>query len=66
MTLGKTRVLPQMRADFGGFYNHHGAKLFLAEVAHEQAQAAVDRFIADLKLDEIFKFQAGHHFETPS
>jgi len=66
MTIDKARELLQTQADFGGFYNRHGAKLILAEVAREHGQAAVDQFITELSLDEIFQFQAGDQFETPS
>lgn len=66
MTLDKARELLETQADFGGFYNRHGSKLILAEVMREHGQQAVDRFIVDLKLDEIFQFQPGDIFETPS
>ncbi len=64
MTLDKARDLLQTQVDFGGFYNRHGAKLILAEVMREHGQAAVDQFITELNLTEIFQFQLGEVFES--
>jgi hypothetical protein len=66
MTLHKARDLLQTQADFGGFYNRHGAKLILAEVMCEHGQVSVDQLIAELNLGEIFQFQPGDLFEPPS
>lgn len=56
MTLDKARELLRAQADFGGFYNAHGAKLILAEVNREHGQAAVDALIRELELTRIFGF----------
>jgi hypothetical protein len=66
MTLDKARYLLQTQADFGGFYNRHGAKLILAEVMREHGQVSVDQLIAELNLGEIFQFQPGDLFKPPS
>jgi hypothetical protein len=63
MTLEKAKELLKVQADFGGFYNANSAKLILAEVTREHGQAAVDRLIRDLNLDEVFGFETGMHFE---
>ncbi len=63
MTLDKARDLLKVQAGFGGFYNANSAKLILAEVSREHGQAAVDRLIRELKLDEIFGFEPGNRFE---
>lgn len=59
MTLDRARQLLNVQASFGGFYNGNSAKLILSEVQREHGQAAVDRFIIELKLDEIFGFVPG-------
>jgi len=53
----------KVQANFGGFYNGNSAKLILSEVNREHGQAAVDRLIRELKLDEIFGFKPGIHFD---
>lgn len=63
MTLDKARELLSVQAGFGGFYNGNSAKLILSEVMREHGQAAVDRLIRELKLDEIFGFEPGTRFE---
>lgn len=63
MTLDKARQLLQVQADFGGFYNANSAKLILSEVQKEHGQEAVDRFIRELRLDEVFGFEPGTRFE---
>ena len=63
MTLDKARELLKVQADFGGFYNGNSAKLILSEVNREHGQAAVDQLIRELKLDEIFGFKPGTHFD---
>lgn len=63
MTLDRARQLLKVQAGFGGFYNSNSAKLILSEVMKEHGQAAVDRLIAELRLDEIFGFQPGTRFE---
>jgi len=63
MTLEKATELLKVQADFGGFYNANSAKLILAEVSREHGQAAVDRLVRELKLDKVFGFEAGMHFE---
>jgi hypothetical protein len=62
MTLDKARELLRAQADFGGFYNAHGAKLILAEVNREHGQAAVDALIRELELARIFGFAPGTAF----
>lgn len=63
MTLDRARQLLKVQADFGGFYNANSAKLILSEVNREHGQAAVDRLIRELRLDEIFGFEPGTRFE---
>ncbi len=62
MTLDKARELLKAQADFGGFYNAHGAKLILAEVNREHGQSAVDGLIRELDLTRIFGFAPGAVF----
>ena len=53
MTLEKARRLLEVQAGFGGGYNRNGARLILAEVAREHGQAAAERLIRELHLEEI-------------
>jgi len=63
VTLDKARGLLKVQADFGGFYNGNSAKLILSEVQREHGQDAVDQLIKELRLDEIFGFTPGTHFD---
>ena len=56
MTLEKARELLTVQVGFGSGYNRNAARLILAEVMHEHGQAAVDRLIAELGLQEAFGF----------
>ena len=62
MTIARARELLATQAGFGGGYNRHGARLILAEVAREHGQAAADRLIRELRLDEIFGIAPGANF----
>ena len=58
MTLEKARRLLEVQADFGSGYNRNGARLILAEVAREHGNAAAERLIRELRLDEILGISA--------
>ena len=62
MTLARARELLEAQTAFGGGYNRHGARLILAEVEREHGQAAVDRLIRELRLDEVFGIAPGTTF----
>lgn len=66
MTLERARELLSKQASFGGGYQRHGARLVLAEVSREHGQGAADALIRELRLDEVFGFEAGIRFEAPS
>jgi hypothetical protein len=57
VTLEKARQLLKVHADFGGYYNAHGAKLVLAEVTREHGQAAADALVRELDLERIFSIK---------
>jgi len=59
MTLEKARQMLVTQADFGGGYNRNSARLILAEVVREHGQAAADKLIRELRLDEIFGLTTG-------
>ena len=59
MTLDKARQLLETQISFGGGYNRNGAKLIIIDVIREHGQAAADRLIRDLRLDQLFGFQPG-------
>jgi hypothetical protein len=65
MTLEKARELLAVQADMGGGYNRNGARLILAEVQREHGQKAVDDFIREFDLEQLFGFKPGAHFTTP-
>jgi hypothetical protein len=65
MTLDRARELLARQVSFGGGYQRNGARLVLAEVMREHGQEAVDRLIAELRLDDTFGFTIGEHFSTP-
>jgi hypothetical protein len=59
MTLDKARQLLETQISFGGGYNRNGAKLIIIDVIREHGQAAADRLIRDLRLDQLFGFRPG-------
>ena len=65
MTLDRARELLARQGSFGGGDQRNGARLVLAEVMREHGQEAVDRLIAELRLDATFGFAIGEHFSTP-
>ena len=62
MTIDKAREMLQVQAGFGGFYNANSAKLILSEVMREHGQAAVDKLIREVGLDQAFGFEPGTLF----
>ena len=62
MTLDKARELIQVQLSFGGGYNRNAVRLILAEIANEHGQAAVDRLIRELDLNERFGLTEGTDF----
>jgi hypothetical protein len=62
MTLDKARELIQVQLDFGGGYNRNAVRLILGEVQREHGQAAVDRLIDDLSLEQAFGLSRGSDF----
>jgi len=65
MTLKKARELLAVQADMGGGYNRNGARLILAEVQREHGQEAVDAFIREFDLEQVFGFTPGTQFSSP-
>ena len=65
MTLGKARELLAVQAQMGGGYNRNAARLILAEVFREHGQPAVDGFIREFDLQQLFGFETGTRFTTP-
>jgi hypothetical protein len=65
MTLEKARELLAVQADMGGGYNRNGTRLILAEVQREHGQEAVDAFIRELDLEQVFGFKPGTQFTSP-
>jgi hypothetical protein len=65
MTLEKARELLAVQARLGGGYNRNAARLILAEVFREHGQPAVDAFIREFDLENLFGFKAGTRFTAP-
>ena len=65
MTLEKAHELLAVQADMGGGYNRNGARLILAEVQREHGQEAVDAFIREFDLEQVFGFTPGTQFSSP-
>ena len=65
MTLEKARELLAVQAQMGGGYNRNGARLILAEVQREYGQQAVDAFIREFDLEQLFGFRPGTEFRAP-
>ena len=63
MTLDRAKQLFKVQADFGSFYNGNSAKLILSEVQRENGQAVVEDCVREMRLDEVFGFEPGTHFE---
>jgi hypothetical protein len=62
MTLDKARELISVQLGFGGGYNRNAVRLILGEVQREHGQAAVDRLILELGLEEAFGLNPGADF----
>jgi len=65
VTLDKARELLVLQVQIGGGYNRNAARLILTEVRREHGQAAVDRLIRELNLDETFGLKPGTVFRHP-
>jgi hypothetical protein len=65
VTLEKARELLAVQAQMGGGYNRNAARLILAEVLREHGQSAVDGFIREFDLEQLFGFKAGTRFTGP-
>lgn len=64
MTLDRARELLAVQVSFGSGYNANSAKLLLSEVQKEYGQAAVDRLIKEMQLEQVFGFAPGTRFEN--
>jgi len=65
MTLEKARELLAVQAQMGGGYSRNAARLILAEVLREHGQPAVDGFIREFDLQQLFGFKTGTRFTAP-
>jgi len=65
VTLEKARELLAVQAHMGGGYNRNAARLILAEVLREHGQSAVDGFIREFDLEQLFGFKTGTRFTAP-
>jgi len=65
VTLEKARELLAVQAQMGGGYNRNAARLILAEALREHGQPAVDGFIREFDLEQLFGFKTGTRFKAP-
>lgn len=63
MNLDRARELLQIQISLGSGYNRNSARLILAEIQREHGQAAVDRLIRELDLEQAFGFVPGTEFK---
>lgn len=64
MTLEKARELIATHVMMASGYNQNATKMILGELNKDQGQVAVDQIIQEFKLDELWNFQPGTHFES--
>ncbi|MCW9012136.1 MAG: hypothetical protein OQL06_00015 [Gammaproteobacteria bacterium] len=64
MTLEKAREMISTHVQMGSGYNRNATKMVLGELNKDQGQAAVDQIIREFRLDEMWDFQPGTHFES--
>ena len=62
MEIDKARELIQQQVSFGSGYNRHAVRLILGEIHRGHGQAAVDRLILDLDLQQAFGLKPGTDF----
>ncbi|MEJ2576053.1 MAG: hypothetical protein P8106_05025 [Gammaproteobacteria bacterium] len=62
MTLDKARELIEVQFGFGGGYNRNAVRLILGEVQREHGQAAVDRLIGEMNLEQALGLTEGSDF----
>ncbi len=65
MNIDRARELLQIQISLGSGYNRNSARLILAEVQREHGQAAVDKLIRDLDLENAFGLKPGTVFKAP-
>ena len=65
MNIDRARELLQVQISLGSGYNRNSARLILAEVQREHGQAAVDKLIRDLDLENAFGLKPGTVFKVP-
>ncbi|WJW75239.1 hypothetical protein QVG61_12225 [Thiohalobacter sp. IOR34] len=65
MQIERARELLQVQLGFGSGYNRNAARLILAEVERVHGQAAVDRLIRELDLENAFGLKPGTRFHRP-
>ena len=62
MEIDKARELIQQQIRFGSGYNRHAVRLILGEIQRGHGQAAVDRLILELDLQQAFDLKPGTDF----
>ncbi len=63
MTLDKAREIIADHVAIAGGYNQTATKIVLGELQNDEGQAAVDAVIREFRLDELWGFMPGTHFD---
>lgn len=64
MTPERAQELIQQQLQFGSGYNRNAVRLILGEIQREHGQAAVDRLIRELDLEQSFGLVPGSNFSS--
>ncbi|MDH5472674.1 MAG: hypothetical protein OEY87_08745 [Gammaproteobacteria bacterium] len=64
MTLEKAREIIKDHVFIAGGYNQTATKMVLGELNKDAGQQAVDQIIREFKLDELWGFMPGTHFDS--
>ncbi|MEE9358807.1 hypothetical protein [Candidatus Vondammii sp. HM_W22] len=64
MTPERAQELIQQQLQFGSGYNRNAVRLILGEIQREHGQAAVDRLIHELDLEQSFGLVPGSDFSS--
>lgn len=63
MTLDKAREIIADHVAIAGGYNQTATKIILGELQNDVGQEAVDTIIREFRLDELWGFSPGTHFD---
>ncbi len=62
MTLERARELILLQINLGSGYNRNAVTIILGEVGRNHGQAAVDKLIDEMRLEQVFGLQKGREY----